>query len=153
MEATGFPPLAEFGGEVNMSAGQWQYVVGSYVNTTLGEEWPGSQIALIEGFAAGAQTRQRLVSYKSGPWHGEFSFTRDPYMLDVAFDCKARNDRLKTTRLHKDPGLQEHEYTGHDYRGRVCMVTWQKAYLYNAGTWAVLWEAPRTLGPPPALQQ
>ena len=62
--------------------------------------------------------------------------------------CKARNDRLKTTRLHKEPGLQEHEYTGHDYKGRVCMVTWQKAYLYNAGTWAVLWEAP-----PPALQQ
>ena len=58
MEATGFPPLAEFGGEVNMSAGQWQYVVGNYVNTTLGEEWPGSQIALIEGFAAGAQGGQ-----------------------------------------------------------------------------------------------
>ena len=138
----GLPPLEEFGGSATW--GQWKYVVGAYVNVDLGEEYPGSQIALPETLAA-----ERRVSYKHGPWHGSWGACHEPMHIDVTFDYASRDDYLKTTRFIKETDLPPYTMSGHDKRSRLIIVTWLKAwrFLNNTDGWEMLWQNPR---PPPS---
>ena len=96
----------------------------TYLNLSLGQVTP-TQICLIEG-ADGT----RLVSFNGRRWHGEWQANTDPLFLDVSFDCQARDDRLKKTRLLKEPALGEHKWSGHDYQSREVEVAWQSAHLF-----------------------
>ena len=147
MAPAGLPPLEEFGGSATW--GRWKYVVGAYVNVDLGEEYPGSQIALREG-ASNAGTlpetlaAERRVSYKNGPWHGSWGAGHEPSHLDMSFDYKSRDDYLKTTRFLKEPGLPAYTWSGRDKQGRQVFLTWLKAwrYLNKTDGWEVMWQNP-----------
>ena len=134
----GFPQLPEFGGQTALEVGQWKYVVGTYLNVSLGDTAPQS-IALCES-ADGT----RLVSFGGGAWHGEWHACFAPLQLDLSFDCRARRTHLKRARLIKDAGAGEHKWTGNDYQGRLIIVQWQAAWLHVNQTdgWQCLWQSP-----------